>query len=259
VTDQTQDTRHGAEPPRPPIPDLGFFAGSPTPSGGSPVFGGSSPGGAPSPFGTPAAAPFGTPAAAPVGAPAPWAGATGAPLQPTRSGLSTGWKAAAAAAAVVLLIGLVFGGRFGWQQFVADPVLPERLAGMPRVTGPAADQTSAQMADQVGEQLSPGSKTKVALYTYGRGIGYLVVAVRGGVKSGSGGSGEGDSEAGWTRTEVDGATCMSRSEPSAHGPVGTTFCTRGFWRRAVIVYAFATLLPDPVTVARATNEAWDAQ
>lgn len=267
MTDQTQDARPaGAEPPRPPVPDLGFFAGAPAPRGGAPVFGGPPQGGGASPFGTPAASqfgtpaasPFGTPAAPPIGAPAPWAGASGYPLQPpTRSAPGTGWKVAAVAAAVAVLIGMVFGGRFGWQQFVADPVLPDTLAGMPKVTGPAADQATAQMADLVGEQLSAGSKTKVAVYTYGRDIGYLLVAVRGGVKSDR--SDGPDSAAGWTRTEIDGATCMSRSEQSAQGPVGTTFCTRGFWRRGVIVYAFSTLLPDPATVAHTTNEAWDAQ
>ena len=40
-------------------------------------------------------------------------GATNATLQPSRSGLSTGWKAAALAAAGTVLIGLVLGGRFG--------------------------------------------------------------------------------------------------------------------------------------------------
>ncbi len=92
---------------------------------------------------------------------------------------------------------------------------------MPRVTGPAADQATAQMEDQVGELLSAGSKTKVGLYTYGRGIGYLVVAVRGGVKSGSGSSGDGpDATAGWTKTEVNGATCMSKSRAVRPGPGG---------------------------------------
>ena len=269
MTDQTQDSRReGAEPPRPPIPDLGFFAGSPAPSGGSPVFGGSPVGAAPSQFGTPAAPPVGAPAGpalgtpAPFGSPAPfdtappWA-ATGA--QP---GGGRGWSgrttALVAAAGVIVLVAVALGGRLGWQQFVADPVLPDRLAGMPRVTGPAADQATAQMEAQVGEQLSAGSKTRVALYTYGRGIGYLVVAVRGGVRSGSGGDGP-DSTAGWTKTEVNGASCMSKSQPSAQGPVGTTFCTRGFWRRAVIVYGFSTLLPEPAAVADATAEAWDAQ
>jgi hypothetical protein len=262
MTDQTQQARReGAEPPRPPVPDLGFFAGSPAPSAGSPVFGGSPVGAAPSPFGTPAAPPFATPAPfggpAPFDTPAPWT-ATGA--HPGRTGWSGRATALVAAAGVIVLVAVVLGGRFGWQQFVADPMLPDRLAGMPRVTGPAADQATAQMADQVGALLSAGSKTRVGLYTYGRGIGYLVVAVRGGVKSGSGGSGDGpDSTAGWTKTEVNGATCMSKSVPSAQGPVGTTFCTRGFWRRAVIVYGFSTLLPQPAAVAAATAEAWDAQ
>ena len=89
-------------------------------------------------------------------------------------------------------------------------MLPDRLAGMPRVTGPAADQATAQVADKVGEQLAAGSKTKVGLYTYGRGIGYLVVAVRGGVKSGSGGSGD-DSTAGWTKTEVTARPACPRA------------------------------------------------
>jgi hypothetical protein len=260
MTDQTQDTRRdGAEAPRPPIPDLGFFAGSPAPRAGSPVFAGSPVGVAPSPFGTPAPlgtpAPFGSPA--PFDTPPPWA-ATGG--HPGRSGWSGRTIALVAAAGVIVLVAVVLGGRFGWQQFVADPVLPDRLAGMPRVTGPAADQATAQMEDQVSELLSAGSKTKVGLYTYGTGIGYLVVAVRGGVRSGSGSSGDGpDSTAGWTKTEVNGATCMSKSQPSAQGPVGTTFCTRGFWRRAVIVYGFSTLLPQPAAVAAATTEAWDAQ
>ena len=62
MTDQTQDTWHeGAEPARPPVPDLGFFAGAPTPSGGSPLFGSSPPSAAPSQFGAPVASQFGTP------------------------------------------------------------------------------------------------------------------------------------------------------------------------------------------------------
>ena len=62
---------------------------------------------------TPLPAPSARPPPSPFGAPAPWAGATNAPLQPSRSGLGTGWKAAALAAAVIVLIGLVLGGRFG--------------------------------------------------------------------------------------------------------------------------------------------------
>jgi hypothetical protein len=47
---------------------------------------------------------------------------------------------------------------------------------------------------------------------------------------------------------------MSKSQPSAQGPVGMTFCTRRFWRRAVIVYGFSTLLPQPAEVAAATDD-----
>jgi hypothetical protein len=280
VTDQTQDTRHeGAEPPRPPIPDLGFFAGSPTPSGGSPVFGGSPVGGAPSPFGalaaspfgtpaaspfgTPAASPFGAPAASPFGAPAPWAGAAGAPLQPTRSGLSTGWKAAAAAAAVVVLIGLVLGGRFGWQQFVADPVTPDTLMTMPKVTGPVADDVVAQFRSSMGDELSTGSTSEVAFYTDGRGSGYVLVAIRGGGgnDSGSGNSSEAGSTdpfAGWAKSTVGGTTCYSKPAQAAAG-AGVTFCARGLWRRAVVVLGIADVPPAAPIVARATDEAWDAQ
>ena len=96
MTDQTQQARReGAEPPRPAVPDLGFFAGSPTPSAGSPVFGASPVGAAPSPFGTPAAPPFAAPAPfggpAPFDTPAPWTASGAHPGRTRWSGRATHW------------------------------------------------------------------------------------------------------------------------------------------------------------------------
>jgi hypothetical protein len=263
VTDQSQDTRHeGAEPPRPPIPDLGFFAGAPTPSGGAPGFGGSPPVGASSPFGTPAASPFGTPAASPFGTPAPfdtsapWAG-TG--QQPgARSGWSGRAKALVAAAGVIVLVAAVLGGRFGWQQFFADPVTPDTLMGMPKVTGAGTDEMAEQMRDQLGDELSSGSKAEVALYTNGQGMGLLLFAIRGSDRPGAS-SGDGkDPFAGWTKSEVGDTVCYSQQAPTPTG-IGTTLCTRTFWRRAVIVVGLSTPSLTAQSVAQATDEAWDAQ
>lgn len=243
--------------PAPPVPDLGFFAGPPASTVGSGGFGGTVPsqfgGAGSSPFGTSAASPFGTPAASPFGTPAPRAATTG--IQPVRSGLTTGWKAAALAAAVVVLTGLVLGGRFGWQQFVADPVAPDTLLGMPRV-GDVSDEEIKNIQDGLSGELSTGSAAKVALYSDGQGTGYMLFAVRGGSSPDSG-SGD-DAFASWTKTEQDGTACYSNPAQAAAG-VGATMCMNGFWRRGVIVLGMGLTAPDPATVARATNEAWDAQ
>lgn len=255
MTDQTQDARpDGAAPARRAVPDLGFFAGAPAPGGGSAVLGGSQPGGAPSPFGAPAASPFGTPAGSQV----PWTSATGPHTQPSPSGHSSGVKAAAAGAAVVLLIGLVLGCRFGWQQFVADPVAPDTLIGMPRVTSTGTVEVTRQLRDGLGAELSSGSKAEVAMYSDGQGSGLMLLAIRGGDRPGGSSGDDTDPFAGWDKSHVDGATCYSRSSQPTVG-LGTTVCTRTLWRRAVIVFGVSTQPLTADSVARATNEAWDAQ
>ncbi|MDQ1601565.1 MAG: hypothetical protein QOD68_3039 [Actinomycetota bacterium] len=271
VTDQTQDTRHeGAEPPRPPIPDLGFFAGAPTPRDPSPGFGGSSPGGAPSPFGTPATSTFGTPAASPFGTPAASTFGTPAPFDTSapwaetgqhpsgRSGWSGRARALVAAAAVIVLVAVVFGGRFGWQQFFADPVTPDTLLGMPKVTGAGTDEMANQMRDQLGDELSSGSKAEVALYTNGQGMGILLFAIRGSDGPGASSSNGKDPFAGWAKSQVGDTVCYSKPAQTPAG-IGTTLCTRTFWRRAVIVVGLSTPSLAPQSVAQATDEAWDAQ
>lgn len=263
--DQPATGRTGAEDlpaPRGPVPDLGFFAGPPPPrdpgafGGAPPQFGGSAPsqfGGAPSQFGAPAASQFGgTVGTLPPPGPAA--------LAPAR-GIGPTWKIAAAGAALVLLVGIFFGGRFGWQQFMADPVTPDTLMGMPRVTDASADQLLQGAQDGLADELSSGSAAKVALYSDGQGVGYILFAVRGGSRPGSGGSSPSSGDdpfAGWTESEEDGTRCYSQPAQVAAG-LGVTMCIHGFWRRAVFVMGMGLTPPDPAVVARATDEAWDAQ
>jgi hypothetical protein len=157
----------------------------------------------------------------------------------------------------------VLGGRFGWQQFVAHPVTPDTLMGMPKVAGPAGDEVAAGFRSSMAPELPTGSTSEVAFYTDGRGVGYILVAVRGG---GGRPSGSGDASgaegtdpfAGWTKSTVDGTTCYSKPAQNAAG-AGVTFCAHSLWRRAVVVLAIGDAPPDPISVTRATNEAWDAQ
>ena len=266
MPDQDQDagvTSAAVPTPRPPIPDLGFFAGSSAPAGSS--FGApapTAPFAAPSTgfgsppdnqFGTPAPAPFGAPAPFSPGAPAAWQGQVPAPAPPTTGG--NGWKIGVAIAGVVVLVAVVLGGRFGYQQFIADPVLPETLAGMPKV-GDISDQEIRNLQDGMSDELSSGSAARVALYSDGQGTGYMLFAVRGGSDAGSG-SGE-DPFSGWTKTEPDGTTCYRQPAQAAAG-AGVTMCMHGFWRRAVFVMGMGATPPDPTIVAQATDEAWSAQ
>ena len=264
MPEQTQNNAvPGADtPPRPPVPDLGFFAGAPTAGGGSSSFGGSSQfgsssfgGGAPfggpvagapamSTFGTPVAAPFGS-----VGAPA------GTPALPRQTGSGAGWKVAGGAAAVLVLVALVFGGRFGWQQFVADPVAPDTLMGMPRIAD-ASDEEIKNAQDGLTDELSSGSAAEVALYSDGQGTGYMLFAVRGGSRPGSGSSD--DPFSSWTKTEQNGTACYSKPAQAQAG-LGVTMCMHGFWRRGVVVMGMGLTPPDPAVVAQATDEAWAAQ
>ena len=286
-----------ADPPTPvppprPVPDLGFFAGAPQPRDGG--FGGAAPtsggqfgafgaGAAPaSQFGSPAPSQFGGPApsqfggaptdqfgqfggAAPgVGAPSSPFGAPGpafpGPLGPppgARTGNGSTTKLVVAGVAVMVLLVAVFGGRFAWQQFVADPVLPDTLGGMPRMAGAESDAELLGMQQGVTDELAAGGTAKVGLYTDGQGSGYMLVAVRGGSDSTDPGSAP-DVLATWTRTEQDGTTCFTKPAQATEG-LGVTMCVQGLWRRAVLVLGMGLTPPDPAVVAQVTDEAWDAQ
>jgi hypothetical protein len=165
-----------------------------------------------------------------------------------------------AAAGVIVLVAVVFAGRFGWQQFVADPVTPDTLMGQPKVSGADGAQVAAEFRSNMGAEFAAGTTSAVAFYSDGRGLGYLLVAVRGGggKPSGSSGAGSSDPFAGWSKSTAEGATCYSKPAQVAAG-AGVTFCVRSLWRRAVVVLGIADLPPDPATVALATNQAWDAQ
>lgn len=190
------------------------------------------------------------------------AGTTPAPATgrlTTADGLSARWKAGIGIAVVVVLVGLGLAGRFGWQQFVADPVVPETLGGLPRLHDPSVEQGVGGALGDLRSELSDGSAVDVGFYSAQQGTGYILFAIRGGSRPGKGGSDDGSNPfAGWSRSEQDGATCWSRPAQTGAG-VGVTVCMHGFWRRAVVVMGLAATPPDPVTVARATAEAWDAQ
>jgi hypothetical protein len=269
-TDAAEASDATVPAPRGPVPDLGFFAGAPLPRdagsfGGPPSqFGGPAPsqlggpapsqlgGPAPSQFGGPQAAPFGTPVATPFGAPAPaLPGPAGQP------GDSSTWKLLAAGVVVAVLLVAVFGGRFAWKQFAADPVLPDTLGGMPRIAGAEADAELAGMQQDVAGDLASGGSAKLALYTDGQGFGYVLVAVRGGSSRPGSGS-DADALASWSKSEQGGTTCYSKAAQAAEG-VGVTMCLQGFWRRAVAVVGMGVTPPDPALVAQVTEEAWDAQ
>jgi hypothetical protein len=214
--------------------DDGFFGGAVAGSAGSAPFGG-------------AAAPLPTSVVPSATGPLP------------QAGLSDGrWKIVAAAAALVAVVVLVVAGRFGWQQFVADPVVPDTLAGMPLLSGPeVAAQTDAAV-DGMRRELGSGSAAKVGVYTNGQDAGFILFSLRGGNRPGASGSDSSDPFAGWAKTDLDGATCWSKPAQATTG-MGVTFCMKGLWRRAVVVMGLAATPMDPSLVARATNEAWDAQ
>ena len=191
----------------------------------------------------------------PFGVPAP---ALPGPLGPppgARGGLGTTAKLVVAGVAVVVLLVAVLGGRFAWTQFVADPVLPDTLGGMPMA--PGTDTDLSAMQQNVTDELAAGGMAKVGLYTDGQGSGYVLVAVRGGSRDTDSGSGA-DPLASWTKSEQGGTTCYSQPAQAAAG-FGVTLCMQGFWRRAVLVMGMALTPPDPAVVAQVTEEAWDAQ
>lgn len=203
-------------------------------------------------------------APAPVfGAPAPVFGAPQAhdawragPPGAAKSSKSSSVKVVALVIGLVLIAGSVTVGRFGWRHFVADPVVPDTLQGMPRITDPSFEAGTQALQDGVKKDLTAGSKAEVGLYSDGQGLGYMLFALRGSSRPGEG---NGDDElkdaAKTTHGDVE---CYAM--PSAPGDaVAATMCMRWFYRRAVLVMAFGVTRPDPAMVARATDEAWNAQ
>lgn len=241
-----------------PIPDLGFFAGPPT--RGSSTFGGARPtppigppatgqfGAAPvNQFGTAPASTFGTPSAL---VPSYGAGPAGPPARSASSTL----KVVALVVGLVLIAGSVTAGRFGWHHFVADPVLPDTLQGMPRLIDPSSETVMRAAQDDVGKNLTAGSKAKVALYSSSQGLGYMLFALRGSSKPQKSND---DLKDAATTTYGD-VVCYAM--PTEAGTAfAATMCMRSFYRRTVVVLAFGVTAPDPVTVAAVTDEAWQAQ
>jgi len=157
---------------------------------------------------------------------------------------------------LLVLVLAVTGGRFGWRQFVADPVVPETLQGMPRITDPSFEAGTRSIQDSVKKDLTAGSTAEVGLYSDGQGLGYMLFALRGSSRPGQG---DGDDELkNAPKTTHGDVECYAM--PSAPGSaVAATMCMRSFYRRAVLVMAFGVTRPDPAMVARATDEAWKAQ
>ena len=251
-----QETPNAPAPPRP-IPDLGFFAGPS--SRRSSAFGGAPVATAPS--GPAAGNQFGAaPAVNQFGGPvSPFGGQLAAPAAPpARAGSAfPRSRLVAAGIALALVVLVFFGGRFGWQQVVADPVLPATLGGMAKIEDTSSAPVIQAMQQGMTEELGVGSEAKVALYADGLGARYMLFAVRGGGRPGSDSDGA-DAFAGWSETRQDGATCWSKPAQAQAG-LGVTFCMRGFWRRAVLVMAIGATPPAPATVASLTAEAWKAQ
>lgn len=242
------------------VPDLDYFGGAVAPAaasavgGSAQVGGGSQFGGGNQRFGS-GNQQFGG-SAQQTAVPAPFGTPVPAGPRPGRENQRSAWKVVAAGGALVLALVAFFGGRFAWQQFVADPVVPETLAGQPRMPGAEDDPAMGDaLRELVDDQLTPGSDAKVGFYTSGQGSGYILVAIRGGARGGGDGQ---DAFQGWTETSHDGTTCHSKPAQAASG-MGVTVCARGFFRRAVVVFGLGLTPPEPAVVASATQEAWDAQ
>jgi hypothetical protein len=247
-----QETPQGRAPR--PIPDLGFFAGPAKPRGTS-SFGsvpGQAPSSSPAPsrFTTPSVNQFGiAPTAPQFGTPQrldPWGAA---PPGAAKTSMSSSVKLVALVVGLVLIAGSVTAGRFGWRHFVADPVVPDTLQGMPRLTDPTADAGIRGSQTSLGKELTAGSKVSGALYSNGAGSGYLLFALRG------------SSRPGQDTSELKRATETTYGDVHCYTNVlqtrtVATICMRSFFRRAVIVMGFGS---DPLAVAKATDEAWEAQ
>lgn len=253
-----QETPPGGTPR--PIPDLGFFAGAARPGGSSsfgriPAQANSSPG--PSGFTTPSVNQFGTATAAPLfGTPQPMDAWTAGPPGTAKSSMSSSVKVVAIVIGLVLIAGAVTVGRFGWRQFVADPVVPDTLQGLPLITDPSVKTATRDVQDSVAKDLTAGSKAAIGLYSDGRGVGYMLFALRGSSRPGQDNS---DDELKNVPKTTHGAVACYAMPSAPQNAVAATMCIRSFFRRAVIVIAYGVTRPDPAMVARATDEAWKAQ
>jgi hypothetical protein len=170
--------------------------------------------------------------------------------------MSSSVKVVALVIGLVLIAGSVTAGRFGWRHFLADPVVPDTLQGMPRITDPSFEAGTSALQDSVKKDLTAGSKAEVGLYSSGQGLGYLLFALRGSSRPGQG-NGDDELKNAPKRTFGDVECYTIASAPG--GGVAATMCMRSFFRRAVLVIAFGATSPDPVMVASATEEAWKAQ
>jgi hypothetical protein len=113
--------------------------------------------------------------------------------------------------------------------------------------------------DQVGDALGPGSKAKVGLYSNGQGTGLVLFACGRQWPPGTS-SGDGhEPTRGLDQRPRRDTTLLRPREPDRPPASGPRVCTRGFWRRAVIVVGVSTPSLTLQSVARATDEAWDAQ
>jgi hypothetical protein len=199
-------------------------------------------------FGAPAPV-FGAPSTA---ADAWRAGPTGAAKRSTSSSV----KVVAVVVGLVLVAGSVTAGRFGWRHFAAEPVVPDTLQGMPRITDPSFEAGAQALQDGVTKDLTAGSKAEVALYSDGKGLGYMLFALRGSSRPGQGNGDDELKDA--AKTTHGDVQCYAM--PTAPGDaVAATMCMRAFYRRAVLVLAFGVTSPAPALVASATEEAWKAQ
>ena len=241
-----------------PVPDLGFFAGASAgagaPFGGAPAVSPLRAGPTGNQFGTaPAANQFGgPPTVTHFVTPTHHA----ARATPVGRSISPTTKVVAGVLGLVLLVGSVLGGRFAWRHFAADPVLPDTLMSLPRVTDPATEAELQATQESMASELAVGSEAKVAFYTDGMGQGAMLFALRGSSRPGQ--DGREATTTGWAESKHGTIQCFQKPAQVQTG-VGVTFCVRGFFRRAVVVMAFGLTPPDPVMVARGAEEAWQAQ
>jgi hypothetical protein len=224
MPEQTQDdvVQGAATPPRPPLPDLGFFAGPPAPAGGSAGFGGSSSSGAP-PLPPPAGP---VPAAAPSG----WT--------PARVLRRVGIPIVGLVVLGVFGVG-VFGGLAGF--LAGDLELPSTLQGM----APSTDPTAGQVARQLETELEQRNSGDAIAGVYGATPAILFVA---GQRTRVSVEREMADARVTTTTEMGDSTCGVNAD-------GLSLCLRTGGSTTIIVFGSLPI----AQVAAAVDEVWDAQ
>jgi len=272
VTEQDQhdaaDATDAVPAPRGPVPDLGFFAGTPQPHGTG-GFGGPAPastgpfgGPAPSQFGGPATSQFGGPATSQFGGPVPaFPGPLGpppgsmaaAPRGPIATLRSTAAGRVAFRIGVGVAVSVVLGvlgiGRFAGLGLFGGPGIttPATLGGAAPSTGTGArsvvEAKTAAAAAYDGEMVVEvyGDDTSPIVFIGAEGDGAPADAEIASVINAAGGSG--------ART-VDESVC------AAYGGGVGQLCARIGDGRVIIV---ATVARSAEETAAMTDEAWDAQ